>query len=89
MRGLMHRPLEVLGAFATVLPTALLPKLLWAGAATLVKAGRRTTWISESRVSTRTAELLLTSKAVAHTTPHAALRSATTMHRPALSATLG
>ncbi len=91
MRGLMHWPLEVLGAFATMLPTALRPKLLRAGAATLVKLGRWTTRTAKSRISTRTAELLrllLTSKAMAPTTPHTALSSATTMHLPALSATL-
>lgn len=38
--GLMHWPLKVLGAFATMFPTALLPKLLRAAAAMLVKLGR-------------------------------------------------
>ena len=82
LRGLMHWPLEVLGAFATMFTTSLLPKLLRAGAATLVKLGRWTT---------RTAEilrLLPTSKALAPATPHPALRAATAMHLPALIATL-
>lgn len=38
--ALMHWRLEVLGAFATMFPTAMLPKLLRAGAAMLVKLGR-------------------------------------------------
>jgi hypothetical protein len=87
----MHRPIEVLGAFATMFPTALLPKLLRAGAAMLVKLGRRTTWTAKSRISTRTAEilrLLPTSKALAPATPHPALSAATAMHLPALTATL-
>lgn len=88
---LMHWPLEVLGAFATIFPTALLSKLLRAGAATLVKLGRWTTRTAKSRFTTRTAEilrLLPTSKALAPATPHPALRAATAMHLPALIATL-
>ncbi len=89
--GLMHRPIEVLGTFATMFPTALRPKLLRAGAATLVKLWRWTTRTAKSRFSTRTAEilrLLPTSKALAPATPHPALRAATAMHLPALIATL-
>jgi|GEM_PF-2690447 len=88
---LMHWPIEVLGAFATMFPTALLPKLLRAGAATLVKLGRRTTRTAKSRISTRTAEilrLLPTTQALAPATPHPALSTATAMHLPALIATL-
>ncbi|MHB1079015.1 MAG: hypothetical protein ACYC67_06410 [Prosthecobacter sp.] len=91
LRGLMHRPLEVLGAFATMFPTALLPKLLRAGTAMLVKPGRWATWTAKSRITTRTAEtlrMLPTSKALASATPHPALRAATTMNLPALRATL-
>lgn len=78
----MHWPLEVLGTFATMFPTAMLPKLLRAGAAMLIKLGRRTT---------RTAEilrLLPTANALAPATPHPALSAATAMHLPALTATL-
>lgn len=91
LRRLVHRPLKVVGAFTTMFPTALLPKLLRAGTAMLVKPGRRTTWTAKSRISTRTAELLRllpTSKALAPATPHPALRAAAAVHLPALSATL-
>ncbi|MCX6852102.1 MAG: hypothetical protein NTY98_24690 [Verrucomicrobia bacterium] len=89
--GLMHWPIEVLGTFATMFSTSLLPKLLRAGAATLVKLWSWTTRTAKSRISTRTAEilrLLPTSEAMAPATPHSALRATTAMHLPALIATL-
>ena len=87
----MHGALKVPWAFATMFPTALRPKLLRAGAAMMLKAGRRPAWTSKTRISTRPAEilrLLPTTKALAHTTPHPVLRAATAMHLPVLSATL-
>lgn len=89
--ALMHGPLEVLGAFATMFSTALLPKLLRAGTPMLVKPGRWTTRTAKSRISTRTAEilrLLPTPKTLAPATPHPALRAATAVHLPILRATL-
>ncbi|MFZ2276580.1 MAG: hypothetical protein WAW39_02230 [Prosthecobacter sp.] len=91
LRRLMHGPLEVLGAFATMIPTALLPKLLRAGTAMLVKPGRWATWTAKSRISTRTAEilrLLPPPKTLAPATPHPALRASAAMHLPILRATL-
>jgi hypothetical protein len=91
LRRLMHGPLKVAGAFTTMFPTALLPKLLRAGAAMMLEAGRRTAWATKSRVSTRTAEflrLLPTPKTLAPATPHPALRAAAAMHLPALRVTL-
>jgi len=88
MLWLVHGPFEVLrAAYAMLFAAALLSKLLRSGAAMLLKAGRRAARSAESRISTRTAELLRLLPS-AKAMPHPALWAAPPVHLPILRAAL-
>lgn len=87
MLRLRLRPLEMLRAHAMVLAAVLISELLGAGATTRLKAGRRAARSAESRISTRTAELLRLLPS-AKSTPLPALWAAAPVHLPILRAAL-
>jgi hypothetical protein len=83
------RPLKVLRAHALMVATGPMSELLRSGTVMLLKAGCRAATSAESRISTRTAELLLPSaKAMPHATTHPAQPTATAVHLPILWAAL-